>query len=316
VTALACKSHDPSVENKAIGAYLGLAVGDALGATVEFMTPEQIRDKFGVHDSIIGGGWLALEAGQVTDDTTMSLALGNAILEKGSVNATAVAESFGAWLDANPVDIGHTVKRGIVHYRYSGIPCVPERVSDAGNGACMRTLPVALATYANQDTVDIIAASREQAHVTHNNPLSDAASECIIQVIHAAFDGVEKSRIKQGPVKNLVSQYPEFDYHGNRREMPTGYIVETLQAVMQAFFANDNFEDCLVDVVNRGGDADTTGAIAGMIAGSYYGFGAIPTRWLKQLDAGIFQACEQQARVLLAMDYNQVRCNQPQEIEL
>jgi ADP-ribosyl-[dinitrogen reductase] hydrolase len=85
--------------------------------------------------------------------------------------------------------------------------------------------------------------------------------------------------------------------------MPTGYIVETLQAVFQAFFTTDSFEECLIDVVNRGGDSDTTGAIAGMIAGSYYGIDAIPKRWLAQLDSAVAQACESQAKALLALDY-------------
>ena len=66
--------------DRALGAYLGLAVGDALGATVEFMLPREIRYQYGVHRDIIGGGWLKLKAGRVTDDTEMSLALGRALM--------------------------------------------------------------------------------------------------------------------------------------------------------------------------------------------------------------------------------------------
>ncbi len=296
-----------STECKALGAYLGLAVGDALGATVEFLSPKQIQAKFGVHDTIVGGGWLGLQPGQVTDDTTMSLALGEAILKNGYVDATAVAESFSNWLVNEPVDIGNTVKRGIVHYRYTGIPYVPENVSDAGNGACMRTLPVALATYRVRDEVKIIIASRDQAHVTHNNPLSDAATECVIHMIQAGLNAYDKTQIECGPVSNLLNRYPVFNFKKERRERPTGYIVETMQAVLQAFFTTDSFEGCLVDVVNRGGDADTTGAIAGMIAGSYYGVEAIPRHWLAKLDSSVSNACEQQARALLAIEYGRER---------
>lgn len=291
------------VDNKAVAAYLGLAVGDALGATVEFMSPSQIKSMFGVHASIVGGGWLNLQPGQVTDDTTMSLALGEAILKKGLVDANTVAKSFSDWFVQNPVDIGKTVKRGIIHFRYSGTPYVAENISDAGNGACMRTLPVALATYGMADDITISIASRDQAHVTHNNPLSDAATECVIQIIHAALDGHDKSYIKHGPVEKLLLRYPEFNYFETRRETPTGYIVETMQAVLQAFFVTDTFEECLVNVVNRGGDADTTGAIAGMIAGSYYGLESIPGRWLSQLDDSVVQTCKTQATALLALQY-------------
>ena len=82
-----------SLESRFLGAYLGLAIGDALGATVEFMTPHEICHQFGVHKKITGGGWLHLKAGQVTDDTTMALALGEAILETNDVNAMSVAEA-------------------------------------------------------------------------------------------------------------------------------------------------------------------------------------------------------------------------------
>ena len=296
-----------ALEKKAIAAYLGLAVGDALGATVEFMSPERIKAEFNVHDTVTGGGWLGLQPGQVTDDTTMSLALGESILKTGSVNAAAVAQSFSDWFVSHPVDIGKTVKRGIIHFRYSGTPYVAENISDAGNGACMRTLPVALATYGLCDEISISIASRDQAHVTHNNSLSDAATECVIQVIQAALNGYDKYAIKHGPVERLLKRYPEFNYFESRREMPGGYIVETMQAVFQAFFTTDTFEECLINVVNRGGDADTTGAIAGMIAGSFYGLESIPVRWLAKLDNKVAQACEDQAKALLILEYGKDR---------
>ena len=294
---------NPGIENKAVGAYLGLAVGNALGATVEFLSPGQIKAEFGVHETITGGGRLALLPGQVTDDTTMSLVLGESIVKTGMVDAAAVAQSFSDWLVKNPGDTCKTAKRGIIHYRYSGIPYVSENISDAGNGACMRTLPVALATYGLHDEISISIASRDQAHVTHNNPLSDAATECVIQVIHAGLAGYDKYWIKHGPVVKLLKRFPEFNYFECRRNTPSGHIVETTQAVLQAFFTTDTFEECLTDIVNRGGDADTTGAIAGMIAGSYYGLYAIPQRWVTQLDSTVAQACTAQAKALLALDY-------------
>src|SRR5512137_903734 len=91
--------------NRALGAYLGFACGDAFGATVEFMTPKQIRKRYGVHKDMIGGGWLALEAGQVTDDTQMALALGQAIIDHQGWNLQAVADNFVAWMESGPPDI-------------------------------------------------------------------------------------------------------------------------------------------------------------------------------------------------------------------
>ena len=71
--------------------------------------------------------------------------------------------------------------------------------------------------------------------------------------------------------------------------------------MLHSFFGTDSFESCLVTAVNQGGDADTTGAIAGMLAGAYYGVGAIPSRWLKKLDAGVRREIEYQAPALLAL---------------
>ena len=288
------------LSNRVTGAYLGLAIGDALGATVEFLTPNEIRHQIGVHREITGGGWLRLKAGQVTDDTTMSLALGTAILAQGGVEAKAAAEAFDAWMRAKPVDIGNTVRRNLIQFRKTGNPEAPASEHDAGNGAAMRLLPVALACY-GQPPERTIFSSRAQAHVTHHNTLSDAACETLIMMVQDLLAGREASEIERERVASLVQKHPVFAYEKKRCDNPSGYIVDTMQAVLQAFFATDTFEDCLTDIVNRGGDADTTGAIAGMLAGARYGKEAIPERWLKAVDQGISKKCTDQALALLAL---------------
>ncbi|HYQ93079.1 MAG TPA: ADP-ribosyl-[dinitrogen reductase] hydrolase [Candidatus Competibacteraceae bacterium] len=288
------------MEERTIGAYLGLAVGDALGATVEFLLPREIQALYGVHDRIRGGGWLHLKPGQVTDDTGMALALGDCILERGEIDALAIAGAFDAWLRSKPVDVGHTIRRGILHFRRTGATCVPENHFDAGNGACMRVLPVALATL-GQPASCVQAACRTQTHVTHNNPLSDAGVECMAFMIQAALRGASRLELLHGAVKNLLTTHPLFRFRGRRRDNPSAYIVETLQAVFQALFDTNDFRDCLVEIVNRGGDADTTSAIAGMIAGALYGVNAIPDTWLQTLDAVIRRRCLEQARQLLRL---------------
>lgn len=282
------------------GAYLGLAVGDALGATVEFMTPREIQVQYGQHDSVRGGGWLRLKRGQVTDDTAMTLALGEALLQQGKVDALAIAKSFDQWLRQKPIDIGNTVRRGIVHFRSSGIPVVPYNEQDAGNGACMRCLPIALFSY-GQPLSHMRADSKRQAHVTHNNELSDAACESVIEMVQSALNGDGKAEMLKGPVAFLIKRFPQFVFRMHRRENPSPFIVETMQVVLQAFFDSDDFETCLIETVNRGGDADTTGAIAGMLAGSYYGLSAIPEKWLRALDKNIYQRCEAQAIALIEL---------------
>ncbi len=289
-----------AVRERAVAAYLGLAIGDALGATVEFMTPREIAAEYRVHDCIRGGGWLRLKAGQVTDDTTMSLALGRAILEcDGRVDARAAARAFDDWMRGKPVDIGNTVRRGLLAFRKTGDPKMPPSEHDAGNGAAMRILPVALATL-GQPEAAIRAACRAQAHVTHNNSLSDAACLTLTHMLHAALAGADKIALLHRHAHPLAAEHPEFAFRGGRQVTnPSGYVADTLRAVFQALFDSDDFESCLIDVVNRGGDADTTGAIAGMLAGAIYGLDAIPGRWLRELDPAVRQACEVQATRLL-----------------
>jgi ADP-ribosyl-[dinitrogen reductase] hydrolase len=285
--------------DRAMGAYIGLAVGDALGATTEFLTPREIQEKYGIHDSICGGGWLRLKAGEVTDDTQMSLALGDAIIAKGGVEAPAVAEAFSDWMRRKPVDIGNTVRRGIIHYRTTGESAVAVNEYDAGNGACMRSLPIALfCCYASEE--ELCRNSRLQSHTTHNNPVSDAGTETILKMLVRLFGGTAKSELET-LTKQLVADYSQYCYDRRQAINPSGYIVHTLQVVFQAFFQHDDFETTLVDVVNRGGDADTTGAIAGMLAGACYGLQSIPECWSKKLNPKIVKACRQQTRELLAL---------------
>ena len=285
---------------RAEAAYLGLALGDALGATVEFQTPREIRCQYGVHREIRGGGWLRLKPGQVTDDTTMSLALGAAIIaDGGAVEALSCARAFDAWMRAKPIDIGNTVRRNLIGFRRSGEPVAAPSEYDAGNGAAMRVLPVALATL-NHDEAAVRAAVRAQAHVTHNNPVSDAAAEFLALAVQDFVRGEPLRCVYRRRIVPLLGAYPEFSYRARRRENPSGWVVETLQAVLQAMMATDSFENCLIDVTNRGGDADTSGAIAGMLAGALHGLDAIPPRWLKELDAATREACRAQARALVA----------------
>jgi ADP-ribosyl-[dinitrogen reductase] hydrolase len=291
--------HPSYRTDRAIAAYLGLAIGDALGATVEFMTPREIAAQYGVHDTLRGGGWLHLKPGQVTDDTTMSLALGTSILAQGKVDALSAAQAFDAWMRAKPVDIGNTVRRNLLQFRNTGNPEAPYSDHDAGNGAAMRVLPVALATFGlSEETVRV--ACREQAHVTHHSALSDAACECLVFLVQDALRGADKNYLLHQHAYPLVARHPEFKFRDIRQiSNPSGYVADTLHAVFQSFFDTDNFRDCLIDVVNRGGDADTTGAIAGMLAGAMYGLADIPKEWISGLNGVTRDACKAQAEALL-----------------
>src|SRR6266511_5726277 len=285
------------IRARARGAFLGLALGDALGATVEFMTAAEIRAAHGVHREIVGGGWLHLRAGRVTDDTDMSLCIARAIDAAGGWDLRGVADRFVAWMRARPVDVGSTVRKGIRRYMLDGTLAGPPNEGDAGNGAAMRMVPVALATLADAALLERCAL--EQARLTHHHPLSDAASAHVGELLHLAILGRGKPRLRRAS-DALVARAPKLAFEPYRG-LATGYVVDTLQTVLHAFFTTRGFEACVVDAVNRGGDADTTGAIAGAIAGAYYGEEQLPTRWLRRLDPAVREEIERLSERLVAL---------------
>lgn len=283
--------------DRAVASFLGVAIGDALGATTEFMTPSEIREKFGVHDRITGGGWLRLKPGDVTDDTDMSLCLARAILEKGSFDLRMVADRFAGWLRGNPPDVGATCRKGIRDYILKGQLESPPNEWDAGNGALMRMVPAALFSLGDDALLD--RATLAQAHLTHNHPLSDAACLCAGRMVHLAIRGEGISRLRR-EADALVSAHPGFRFDPYPGEAG-GFVVHTVQTVFHFLFSTRSFEECLVGVVNRGGDADTTGAIAGMIAGAYYGTQAIPARWRRALSPAVRAEVEESAARLVRL---------------
>lgn len=267
------------VRERARAAFLGLALGDALGATLEFMTPAEIRAGHGVHRELVGGGWLHLKPGSVTDDTEMSLCIARAIDVAAGWDLGAVADALAAWLRSGPADVGSTVRKGIRRYVLEGTLAAPPNEGDAGNGAAMRMVPVALATLGDRTLLERLAL--EQARLTHHHPLSDAACVHVGELLHLACLGASKARLLRA-AGALVERVPAFAFD-RYRGMASGYVVDTLQTVLHFFRSTRGFEECLVAVVNQGGDADTNGAIAGAIAGAYYGPAELPARWLRRL---------------------------------
>lgn len=290
-------THPLSLRERALGAYFGLAVGDALGAPVEFMTPAEIQYAHGTLRHMIGGGWLRLKPGQITDDTQMSLHLGRALITHGGWDARGAAEEWAVWWRSRPIDIGNTCRRGILRFIKLGSLSGPAADGDGGNGAAMRILPLALAML--YDEAHFAAAAIEQAHVTHHHPLSDAATVTLGRMVQQLLNG-RGMAASRALADDLAARHPQFRFEPYPGRA-SGYIVDTVQTVFHDFFTTTSFENCLVTVVNRGEDADTTGAIAGMLAGATYGVTAIPAAWLKKLERSVANEIETQVDALLSL---------------
>ncbi len=270
----------PSLLDRALGAFLGFAIGDALGATVEFLTKKEIEEKYGLHRKMIGGGWLHLAPGQVTDDTDMALALARSLVRKKDFDVRDVCQEFALWLKSGPVDVGNTCRRGIRRFMTHGTVEGAFCEGDAGNGAAMRNLPVALAALGRPGLME--AWTVAQCHITHHHPLSDAATLALGRMTQALVLG-QGMKAARDEANRLVEAHKCFCFE-NVRFQSTAYVVDTMQTVLSFYFLTDSFRTCLIDVVNQGGDADTTGAIAGMLAGATYGVQDIPQAWLGKLD--------------------------------
>ncbi len=287
----------PEVFDRALAAYLGFALGDALGATVEFMTAREIAHRHGVHREITGGGWLRLAPGRVTDDTTMSLALGEGLRAGGLADTRLIGEAFVQWLRGKPVDCGNTCRRGIQRFLADGSLHGPVSEGDGGNGALMRNLPVVLATLGDDDAFARVALA--QARLTHHHPLSDAAVLGLGRLTAALVMGAGREAAA-AQARQWLADWPAFrcePWPGRA----SAYVVDTVQTVLHHWLAETDFEGAVVATVNRGDDADTTGALVGMLAGAAGGTRALPPRWLQRLQPTVRQAITEQVAALLAL---------------
>ena len=303
------KTIDPhDLHDRALGAYLGFAMGDALGATVEFMRPREIALQYGVHRDIIGGGWLKLASGQVTDDTTMSLALGSALLHGGrdalirhaqgdGTLVRSIGDAYVQWFKGKPVDCGNTCRRGILRYLHEGTLEGSFNPGDGGNGALMRNLPAVLATLG--DDAAFARLSIAQAHLTHHHPLSDAATLGMGDLLRLLLGGASHSACRSWVAQWIVDN-PTFHITPYRGRA-TAYVVDTVQTVLHYLTLHEDFEAALIATVNQGDDADTTGALVGMLAGARCGAARLPQRWLHRLQPDTVQAITHQTSGLLAL---------------
>ena len=293
-------AHTISMRSRYHGCLLGLAVGDALGGPVEFMTTEQIIAKRGKPvREMIGGGWLKLRPGETTDDTAMARALAESIVAIGGFDAADVAGRYVRWMERKPPDIGNITRIALNGWR-TGLN-VPNAAlgahrqtggKSAGNGTIMRCAPIAL-RYAD-DERRLIDASHDEALITHFDPQAWTGSIAVNLLIARLLHGMPLAaaikdvayRIRRMPKAACEVAEVLEKTHGNLPTglLPTsGYVLNTLRIAVWALLGHADFEEAVVAAVNLGGDADTQGVVTGALAGALYGLEAIPRRWLDSL---------------------------------
>jgi ADP-ribosylglycohydrolase len=284
-------------QDKFRGALLGLAAGDALGTTVEFSP----RGTFTPLTDMVGGGPFHLKPGEWTDDTSMALCLGQSLVECDGMNLTDQLDRYRRWwLDGENsstgecFDIGNTVRSALEAYARTGDPYSGStHPMSAGNGSIMRLAPVPM-FFAN-DTSAAIKLAAESSRTTHGAVEAVDACRLLASLIVGLLTGKGKEEILSadypGSVEGLDDLCPHIlaiaqgCYQGKSQDeiKGSGYVVQSLEAALWAFWNSEDFEQGALLAVNLGDDADTTGAVYGQIAGACYGVGGIPKEWLAKL---------------------------------
>ena len=269
------------------GGLLGVAAGDALGATVEFMTAADIRRKFGVHREIIGGGPFEWRPGQGTDDTDLTWAVLAAYLD-GTYTLERAAANMLDWFHSRPPDVGGATAQALSRLDRTGDPRTSGNTGEfsCGNGSLMRCIPTALArpdaTIRRRELAEISAVTH--AHI-------QCTDSCVAygEIVNVLLEGAE--------VPDALATARALDLHPKvrgaldidpalpvERLRTSGYAIDSLGCAVWAIQQDTTFEEVIVALVNRGRDTDTTGAIAGGLMGVRAGAEAIPARWRKKLE--------------------------------
>lgn len=283
-------TSDPAIRDRAVGALVGLAVGDAIGTTLEFKP----RDSYPPLTDMIGGGPFDLEPGQWTDDTAMALALADSLITCGSLDEHDLMTRFLAWFEDGDYsstgtcfDIGGTTRQALLRFKRSGNPIAGSTdPMSAGNGSLMRLAPIAI-RYRNDRETLRDAASRQSA-TTHGAPEAVDACIAFAERLADAIEGRPRSDVLTKRLSELAPRIAAIEagsWRGKHREQirSSGYVVHSLEAALWAVGRTSSFEDAVLLAANLGDDADTVAAIAGQLAGAIYGLSAIPRLWVERL---------------------------------
>ena len=277
------RNSQDAARDRAIGSLLGLAVGDALGAAIEF----QPKPRFAPLDDMVSGGPHRLERGQWTDDTAMALALADSLLETPELDASDLMRRFLDWRETGSYsctgtcfDIGNQISAALGRFRRDGNPLAGSTEPQAsGNGALMCLAPVSIRHWRDRDSLR--QAADLQTRTTHGSPSTIATSRTLATMLADAIAGTSLREVLASTVADAI----EGGWRGLHRDAiaGTGWVVRSLQAAVWAVSRTTNFRSAVLLAANLGEDADTTAAIAGQLAGAVYGTAGIPADWLAAL---------------------------------
>jgi ADP-ribosylglycohydrolase len=295
-------------ENLWLSSIMGLVVGDALGVPVEFKTREELQ-KAPV-TTMQGYGTYNLPAGTWSDDSSMTMATLRSLLK--GYNADNIMQQFIEWYKDGAFtpygelfDIGISTETAIRKYIEDGDihTCGGTSEFDNGNGSLMRILPVCLYCICKDiSTNRSIYMIHEVSGLTHNHIRSKIAcglylflinsivnskcislESCLQNGINAGFYYYSKKDSDELSYYNRLKDLNMFKMTNVDHIQGSSYVVSSLEAAIWCLLNTDNYKDCVLKAVNLGQDTDTVAAIAGGLAGSYYGYENIPNEWIETI---------------------------------
>lgn len=302
------------IRNRIRGCLLGQAIGDALGARYEFESNDIViehmkRDTRQNFLPILGGGPFDVYAGQITDDTELALANAHVLIDQKYPNIDRIAYEYVRWHFSHPFDEGNTVANACYHTSLTMSPetnrkqmsknATTMNSSSLSNGSLMRISPIAIACGLCDEIDDVLRIVSADSSLTHGDQLVWYASTAYALAIGSLIKYGNKNiayqlscnfahnvdpllyrilkmaKLRPQPVECSDGQYATTD------SSKAGYLGIALQNSFYELLNGTSFAQSLVNVVKRGGDTDTNGAITGALLGAYYGFQKIPPNWIE-----------------------------------
>lgn len=309
------------VDAKIYSLVFGVATGDALGCPVQFFKREQVKS-FNIK-GMAAHGTYNKEAGTWTDDTSMTLALADSLAHTEKIDYDDIMQRFYAWMYKNEYtpagkafDLGRTCMHAIRKFSWGNKPleCGGKGENQNGNGSLMRISPLLFYidkhfgknAFASDSPVaeEAFQVVHNVSRLTHAHPIALLGCDIYIALLQELLGGTEKSKLIQAvfpKIQAFVNTHADFSSAFSKYERlfrqdfaalseeqisSTGYVVDTLEAALWSFLTTDSYRECLLKVINLGGDTDSIGAVAGAVAGLYYRDDSdrkIPDEWISVL---------------------------------
>ena len=276
--------------DKSLGCLVGLAVGDAIGTTLEFRP----KGTFKPLTDMVGGGHFCLKKGHWTDDTSMALCLGHSLVECGEFDARDQMLRYCDWLDNGYMssigtcfDVGVSVSSALRRFQKTGDPFAGSKARwSSGNGSIMRLAPIPICFQMQPQQAVYYAG--ESSRTTHASQLCIDSCRYLSLLLVNLLRGADKQaflHIDYEPETPEVTGLKSGHFLDKSYDELTGsgYVIESLESALWCFINSDCFESCVLAAANLGNDADTTAAVAGQLAGAYYGHNGIRQDWREAL---------------------------------